>query len=525
MRTFLVLVAIATGMVGCKDSRSPVAESPAADSPAPESAPTAAANSARVAPDKGIVSTDASDSTVIRGDLNAVDWEPLVGKQVRIEGELVVVDTFDLVRRGQLKVARQRLFIPTQSIDPNDADPDGVSVEGGSNVAQVTAAQKINDKATLTLDDGSDEQNIFPPALVPELGSGIETVRIGSVVSNVSGKLVRTERGLLLVVEQPLEIKLAERPERPSLGDADITVASFNVLNYFTTIDDGANNARGADSDVEFQRQRTKTVAAIRELQADVIGLMEIENTAQAEADLVASLNADHGNDVYEGCGVPAGFSDTLGGADAIRVGLIYRRDRVEPVGDVAMISDPAFAIARTPLLQSFRSVEGGQPFTVIVNHFKSKGGDDEADPENQNKGDGQGAFNAARRKQAAAIAKAIESMSVEGNEPRVLVIGDLNAYRQEDPIDVLRAAGLVDLHASIHDDYSFVYYGQCGSLDHAFASKTLAQDVTGVSTWHINSDEPRFLDYNTEYQPEMLYRPNLWRSSDHDPVLIGIKR
>jgi predicted extracellular nuclease len=304
-----------------------------------------------------------------------------------------------------------------------------------------------------------------------------------------------------------------------------MTVASFNVLNYFTTIDDGTNNARGADSDVEFQRQQAKTVAAIRALQADVIGLMEIENTAKAEADLVAALNADHGSEVYVGCGVPKGFSETLGGADAIRVGLIYRRDRVESLSEVAMITDPAFAIARTPLMQTFRSVEGGQPFTVIVNHFKSKGGDDEADPENQNKGDGQGAFNAARRKQAIAITKAIETMKVDGQEPRVLVIGDLNAYRQEDPIDVLRSAGLVDLHASNQDEYSFVYYGQAGSLDHAFASPALAQDVTGVATWHINSDEPRFLDYNTEFQPEALYRPNPWRSSDHDPVLIGIKR
>jgi len=107
-------------------------------------------------------------------------------------------------------------------------------------------------------------------------------------------------------------------------------------------------------------------------------------------------------------------------------------------------------------------------------------------------------------------------------------VIGDLNAYQQEDPIDALRAHGLVDLHHRFGDDsgeqdYSFVFRGQSGSLDHAMATSSLAKDITGIATWHINADEPRFLDYNQEYNPKELYEVNPFRSSDHDPVLIGI--
>ena len=113
----------------------------------------------------------------------------------------------------------------------------------------------------------------------------------------------------------------------------------------------------------------------------------------------------------------------------------------------------------------------------------------------------------------------------------RALVIGDLNAYEQEDPIDAMRANGLVDLHERSKEsnptakaDYSYVFRGQSGSLDHAMATSSMAADVTGLATWHINADEPHSMDYNQEYNPKLLYQPDPFRSSDHDPVLIGIR-
>ena len=115
---------------------------------------------------------------VIDGDLNLIDWKSLVGKKLTVTGDLVVVDNHDLARRGQVKVARDRLYVPTSQIDPNDADPNENSFEGGSNVAKVVGAQKFNDKATIILDDGSPRQNIFPPALFPDLGKDYPTVRI-----------------------------------------------------------------------------------------------------------------------------------------------------------------------------------------------------------------------------------------------------------------------------------------------------------------------------------------------------------
>ena len=472
-------------------------------------------------------------TVVIDGDLSSVDWASLVGKEVAVKGDLVVVDTFDLLRRGQVKVARDRLYVPTGLIDPNDDDPKKTSYEGGSNVAEVVKAQKFNDQATIIIDDGSATQNIYPPMLFPKLGTTLPTVRVGSVIKGISGRLVKAGRVILLVPSQPLRFTPAERPERPDVGDADIVVSSFNVLNYFTTIDNGSNNARGADTNSEFKRQEAKIVSAIIALNADVIGLMEIENNFEAEQQLVAALNKKIGEKVFKGCGFPEGFQETPGGSDSIRVAMIYREDRVDPVGKVSTIDDYAFGRARAPIVQTFKTKSGNSPFTVIVNHFKSKGSASNADVANKNKGDGQGAYNAARRDQSLAICKFIEKLEQVQKSPRVLVIGDLNAYDQEDPIDALRANGMVELQqrsdagkaaGDKEPHYSYVHYGQSGSLDHAFGTESLAKDVTGVATWHINADEPQFLDYNEEYRSKRIFVADPFRSSDHDPVLIGIR-
>jgi len=512
----------------------PTAPAPVAATPA-DPAPAAVVPAA-VAPVAATPESEEPKSVgepiTIDGDLNSVDWKSMLGKEVTITGELVIVDTWDLARRGQVKVARNRLYVPTNSIDPNDKDPSATSYEGGNNVAKVAEAQKQNEKGIVILDDGLDDQNIFPPTLFPNFGKTHPTVRAGSTFNGVSGKLIKERNNIVLVPGKPVEWTLAQRPQRPDVGNAKVTVASFNVLNYFTTIDNGRNKARGADKKSEFVRQEAKIVSAILTLDADVVGLMEIENNLEAEIQLVAALNKEVGKDVYKACGLPDGFSSAPGGDNAIRVGIIYRSDRVEPVSDVAMINDPAFDEARTPIVQSFKSTSTDKPFTVIVNHFKSKGGSSRADVANKNKGDGQGAYNAKRLSQSLAICNFIEERKKVDAAPRVLVIGDLNAYGQEDPIDAMRAKGLVDLHEQFQKEdaagntkqhYSYIFRGQIGSLDHAFATDTLAANVTGIATWHINADEPRFLDYNQEYNPKSLFEVNPFRSSDHDPVLIGI--
>jgi len=78
--------------------------------------------------------------------------------------------------------------------------------------------------------------------------------------------------------------------------------------------------------------------------------------------------------------------------------------------------------------------------------------------------------------------------------------------------------------------DYSYVFDGESGYLDHALASSTLLGQTVGAMHWHINADEPSIIDYNLEFkQPACAtcgpdyYTQTPYRSSDHDPVIVGL--
>ena len=320
-------------------------------------------------------------------------------------------------------------------------------------------------------------------------------------------------------------------------------MASFNVLNYFTTLDApgeplcGPNllDCRGAHSEAELARQRDKIVAALSEIDADVVGLIEIENDAGASvADLVGALNDTVGAGTYD-------YIDTgtIGG-DAIKVALIYKPGTVTPIGDFAILDssvDPTFIDTknRPVLVQTFADVTQAR-FTVAVNHLKSKGSpcDDVGDPDAN---DGQANCSGTRTLAAQALANFLATDPTGSGDPDFLIIGDLNAYAQEDPITALEAAGYTDLIDTFvgPDAYSFVFDSQIGYLDHALANGSLLGQVTGVTEWGINADEIPLLDYNDgvldanersfERESDALdiYDPDPFRSSDHDPVIVGL--
>jgi hypothetical protein len=113
-------------------------------------------------------------------------------------------------------------------------------------------------------------------------------------------------------------------------------------------------------------------------------------------------------------------------------------------------------------------------------------------------------------------------------NDEDFLVIGDLNSYDKEDPIDVLVDGGYADLVNEYQGEYaySYVFDGQLGYLDHALANAGLEEEITGVTIWHINADEPDLIDYDTSFKQDAqdaIYAPDAYRSSDHDPVIIGL--
>ena len=457
---------------------------------------------------------------------NTGDWERYEGMLVTVmdtsSGPLTASEVFTLGRFGEVVVSSGgRLFNPTNYVTPG---------------AAAAAEQSLNDRRRLLIDDGS---NVGNPAIVPYIPTTTDVFRNGYTTQSITGVLSFDFSNYRLHPTTPISWTASNpRPTAPpSVGGATTRIVAMNVLNYFTTIDTGNDVPRGADSAAEFIRQRDKIVAVIVGLDADVIGFMEMENNGTtAVNNLVTAVNAALPNaaDHYTVIGDPAnGY-----GTDAIKVTIIYRPAVVTAVGPSR--SDNNSIFDRFPVAQTFQQVSDGAKFTVVANHFKSKGCGS-ASGLNLDQGDGQSCWNLKRTQQASALLNFINGTVIPAaGDPDVIIIGDLNSYAKEDPIATLTNGGFVNLISTFvgagNAAYSFAFQGQSGYLDHALASASLAPQITGVAEWHVNADEPIARDYNDnidsfppgnngnddELNQPYLYQPLPYRASDHDPLLIG---
>lgn len=453
---------------------------------------------------------------------SSTELEQYEGMSVVIPQELTVTETFTLGRYGELRLAASgRVFQYTHFNSP--------SVAGNSAYLASVALR------TIVLDDANTQQN-RDPILQPAVGglTALNTVRSGYTITGLTGVL--DHRFDLYRLQRNTTVTFTSTPNPRTVAPTltgSVRVASFNTLNYFTTIDTGPDicgplanqECRGADSAAELTRQRTKTVQAILGLDADIVGLMEMENhaTDAALTDLVSSLNAIAGPGTYAKITTGAGPL----GTDAIKVALIYKPGRVTPLG--GYMSDGAPIFDRPPLAQTFQVNLTSEIFSVVVNHFKSKGCSG-ASGLDTDQGDGQGCYNNRRDQQATQLLSFISTTVIPtSGDSDVLIIGDLNSYAMEDPITTLTAGGYVNLLDLFWGatNYSYVFDGQWGNLDHALASAGFTAEATAVTPWHINADEPIALDYNMEFksvgQQSSLYNGDPYRSSDHDPIVIGL--
>lgn len=453
---------------------------------------------------------------------------------------LRIAEYFDFDRFGEIVLcapnppdppaARDRLYQPTSIDQPGSAG--------------AAARADYNRQACITLDDGRSIQNP-DPARHP---NGQEFTlanrfRGGDIVQQTTGVLdyrfnlyrVQPTTGASYSAANP-------RPEQPPAVGGDLRVSSFNVLNYFTTLTSAGNvcgparnqQCRGANNPEEFERQRAKIIEALFRIDADIVGLIELENTDDvAIENLVAGLNARFGATTYA-------YIDTgTIGTDAIRTALIFKPARVTPVGafeTLDSVDDPRFSDTRNrpALAQTFDRAGSNARFTVVVNHFKSKGSDCGGPPDDDPQ---QGNCNGTRTQAAAALVDWLAGDPTGSNDPDALIIGDLNAYDKEDPIATIRAGaddtpGTADDYTDLERQfggeyaYSYLFDGQYGYLDYALASTSLVPQVSGAQAWHINADEPDILDYDTtNKQPaqDALYDDDPFRSADHDPVLVGL--
>lgn len=461
----------------------------------------------------------------IDGDLVA-DLERFEGMLVTFADTLTVTNLRNLERFGAVTLSSGgRLMQFTNGNAPD--------------IAAYAAHKESIARRSIVLDDGLRTQN---PTVIHYLKAGSTaaySIRGGDTTAGLTGNL-RFSRGSgsagdetwrLMPTIDPVFQATNPRPGPPAINGS-VRIASFNMLNFFTTIDTGQDTCgpqgnsgcRGADSAAEFARQLEKSVTALTMLDADIVGMMELENNASASlGTIVDALNARIGSPDY--AWVDTGTIHS----DAIKVGFIYRDTTVSASGNFALLdrsADSRFNDDRNrpSLAQTFTVDATGAVFTVVVNHLKSKGSDCDADGD-PNLGDGQGNCNMTRTGAAAALADWVGTDPTGSGDSDYLVIGDFNAYTREDPLTTLGNAGLVNLLGNAIDQYSFTFDGQSGALDHAFASASLLPQVATAAEWHINADEPPVLDYNLEFgrDPALFDGGQPYRASDHDPIVVGL--
>ena len=452
------------------------------------------------------------------------------GMLVRFTSPLTLSQLEFLGTRGEITLSSGRLEIASNRYRPGTPEA----------IAQA-AANQLNQ---IILDDG-----IFvTPTTIPYLGED-GSLRAGDTVSGLTGVVDFGAKGgggagfKLQPTVAPVFSHDNPRAEAPALASGNIKVASANVLNYFTTFTDGTDvegrsgqgcalgssvsksNCRGADNLNEFKRQTAKIVGELKAINADVYGLMEIQNSGEyTVTKLVDALNEaiSPGTGIKTYAVVP---KPAATGTDAIRVAMIYKPSALTLVGGA--LSDADAINNRPPMAQTFKANNGGK-FSLVVNHLKSKGSCP-ASGADADQGDSQSCWNATRIQQANRLTGAfVPQVVAAAGDAKVLLIGDFNSYGYEDPIAAITAAGYVNqlerfVRGSGNMPYSFVFNGEAGYLDHALASAALSPQVVDAAEWHNNADEPTVLDYNTDGKPQDKYTSAPYRASDHDPVVISL--
>ena len=432
------------------------------------------------------------------------------------------------------------------------------------------AAVEAAEASLLTIED--DNSNSYPDDIsyFPTF-SYANAIRVGDTVT-AAGPL-NYSFGTYRINPTDVITVTSGREANPVVTEGNLSIATFNVLNYFNgevtdsgevTFDYDAN--RGAEDETEFALQEGRIVEAIVGLNADVVGLMEIENDGfgddSAIQALVTAINAELAEE--EQYTFVSTADSSIIGTDAITVGLLYRASVVVPAGDAQIVDMPiqqidedSVAQMRAALVQTFTHVESEKTFAVAVNHFKSKGSECAEDlAEDVSDTDViQGSCNALRVSAAITLA---EDLADESMPERVLILGDLNAYSAEDPVALLTDYTPEDRGYTIKtaintdmdegesvevetsygyhnlaeefdaDGYSYWYYGteQVGSLDHVLASEAFLADAVDGAHWNINSPEV----YQLTYDQALTYYPDEdgyaftdvgpYKSSDHDPFI-----
>ena len=415
--------------------------------------------------------------------MNSKTRESLENMRVSFKQTLTVTDVYKLSENELTLSAGGVLRIPTESVRPGSA-----------------ASQKAKENRNRSLVVRLDQANTVP-------------VPVGSSLKAPMGVMGHDGKAQQLVMESEPVIGKPEAGILRAAPEGQVRVVSSNLLNFFNG--DGAGGGfpakRGPESRDEFLAQSARIEAAISRIQPDLLGVQELENDGFGRRSAARSLLALLNNTGNKDWAVVENEAGRVG-EDVIAVGLFFRRQVLETVGKPHTLGSRPFQdLSRVPLAQLFRDRSSGVEFLVAVNHLKSKYSCPE-DGINSDQDDGQGCWNAAR---VSAVEAQVEWLSQLANKlgtGKILILGDMNAYRLEDPIRRFNDSSYVDLVEYIAGlpQYSYVFWGQAGTLDYLFASPAMARYAKSAQIWHINAAHARNMAHS---QPWL-------RASDHDPVI-----
>ena len=364
-----------------------------------------------------------------------------------------------------------------------------------------------------------------------DAGGCLVNARTGNKIKNLVGPLDYSydEYKVLPSADNPPEVVPERWAESNIIGPKGLrsgfTVATYNLYNLFDEVnapdkDDPVNDPE----EVEFML--TKHATAIHDFLRvpDLIAVQEVENLEilQRLAD-TAPIQGIYGAVLVDG-------PDARG----IDVGLLYRLDRVEVVSAEARQTctdlgdaygpgtDPNFPceedfnplFSRPPLVVHLRTIvnswwcryRSGTDLWLVINHFKSKGeyAPYYADPE-------------PRRIQQAEWVNSLVDEIQDGNRyAKVMVLGDLNSFNNEAPIDTLEDGGLYNLINSVRKKsrYTYIYRGVSEVLDYIMVARSLRWRFIQSRIVHFNVDFP----YDTWADDPTTGI----RSSDHDVFMCS---
>lgn len=394
-------------------------------------------------------------------------WDQYVGKMVQISTPLYVCGNY----YDSLILATERLYVPEEK---------AVGLADGDST-QYWAIKKSNREKIISLSCNIRNYE----------------VRTGAVVKNLQARVVAPGKLVTGATPKFINNKPEPKPKMPKNG---LLVCAANIQNYFYDL---GGYAQRKTTKMQQAMQTLKICKAFKQIDADIYALCEIQKGDSAAQMLVDAMNKIAKKERY--AYVSHGWSNS----DMISCGYIYRMDKVRPYGDLQYAYKDSTSHYRYRLMAcGFEEIESGEKFVLNVNHLRSKRGTGAESNEKR----------MANVDSLLVMLDKIEQEQLFGDSD-VLLVGDYNAYTQEEPIQTLVREGYEDM--LMRDDsmgYSYVYHSEAGYLDRVFASETMAKQVKNVAVYHLNAD----YFYSRGFKRGL--DDTMYRYADHDPILVRVE-